>query len=769
MAKKAFIIAIKNYKQLHPLPGTHEHALAFRKFLIESQWLKPENIYFCTEDPTIEGRTADATRPAIKMEMERLRASGDQEASEELFFYFSGHGFCYTDIDDKPTADVLAAADYVGLNDPNASDKCLKLDEIQSWLKMCLGVVSRGENEPAPGHYYFIDACRNLVSERDLKVSPLGLRYQVSRKKKPSVFTLYSAGTGALAPADDEFPTVLLDGLNGHGRAKRPYQDTFAVVFDSLSEYVAQRLKIDLNPRSDGSGGVIKVMPKQLNYTCTITVYNADGADTFKVEVRNRLQQVIQNLQFTFVGKGRSFNAAPDDYFVRVELVSPPGEVVTPTAPQRADLYDDCALTYAKQPPPSPIVLRDIEVTPEPATGMLNVIAPYAAEVVVREGEKDIARSPVAAQAELAPGHYVIETRDARGITVDRRPVTVAPGQDETLDLREFRTSPLRDALRSEIQGQHLYGSVDFSESLGWTPDQGLDLWLALIGAARITGGADDYSKLSPLPLATFDHAQPGDAPFYVLAGFEQPNVQFRAHLSTSWREPPVPVAPHPTFPGLFELVERASQASHRYLTLQVDGTVPITVGVHSLPNRGTLVTVSREPSGALRIQQFMFALKGLEWSLPQGSGVWPDQTQKALQEVSAPLRLARRCVEVQRAFSRSQELDHVLSSQELDFLLYFKWYEPVVALLAAYELIRRGETEALPEVVRNLRRHFADLPDTDALARLAELDWKMPTKPPLVLEGFQALDLMTTMPFDIPPGDAQLFRGPWTMWRGLV
>src|SRR5262249_36221756 len=158
----------------------------------------------------------------------------------------------------------------------NASDKCLKLDEIQSWLKMCLGVVSQGQNEPAPGHYYFIDACRNFVSERDLKVSPLGLRYQVSRKKKPSVFTLYSANTGALAPPDDEFPTALLDGLNGHGRAKRPYLDTFAVVFDSLSEYVAQRLKSDLNPRSDGSGGVIKVMPKQLNYTCTITVDNAD-------------------------------------------------------------------------------------------------------------------------------------------------------------------------------------------------------------------------------------------------------------------------------------------------------------------------------------------------------------------------------------------------------------------------------------------------------------------------------------------------------------
>jgi len=290
------------------------------------------------------------------------------------------------------------------------------------------------------------------------------------------------------------------------------------------------------------------------------------------------------------------------------------------------------------------------------------------------------------------------------------------------------------------------------------------------MGAARITGGADDYSKLSPLPLATFDQVVQGDAPIYVLAGFERPDVDFRARLSADWRGGPLlPVPPHPQFPGLFELVERASRPAYRYLTLQIDGAVPVTVGVCSLANRATLVTVTREPTGTVRIQQFMFALKALEQYLPQRGGLWPanDPWTPELAQVSAPLRLARRCVEVQRAFAQSQQLDEVLSTQELEFLLYFKWFEPIVALLAAYELVRRGEMQSLPTVVNNLRAFFGNLPDTDALARLAGLPWTLPAAPPLLLEGFQALDLMAGDP-RIPPGESLLFRGPWTMWRGL-
>ena len=135
---------------------------------------------------------------------------------------------------------------------------------------------------------------------------------------------------------------------------------------------------------------------------------------------------------------------------------------------------------------------------------------------------------------------------------------------------------------------------------------------------------------------------------------------------------------------------------------------------------------------------------------------------------MKAPLRLVRRCVEVQRAFERAQDLGQVLTATELQFLLYFKWFEPIIALMSAYELIRRGQLESLPVVVANLREYFHSLPDTEALAKLADVAWKMPSGPPLLLEGFQALNLMAQRP-RVPPGDALVFRGPWTMGRGLA
>jgi hypothetical protein len=182
---------------------------------------------------------------------------------------------------------------------------------------------------------------------------------------------------------------------------------------------------------------------------------------------------------------------------------------------------------------------------------------------------------------------------------------------------------------------------------------------------------------------------------------------------------------------------------------------------------RGTLVTLSQSRTGALQIQQFILPLRRFRNQLPEGSGLWIGGGDPALNDVSEPLGLIRRCVEVQRAFARGQELRGIMTANELEFLLYFKWFEPIVALLAAYELVRRGEMTALPTVVGNLRNFFKGLPDTEALARLASLPPVMPTVPPLVLEGFQALNLMSDQTA-LPPVEALVFRGPWTMWRGL-
>jgi hypothetical protein len=268
------------------------------------------------------------------------------------------------------------------------------------------------------------------------------------------------------------------------------------------------------------------------------------------------------------------------------------------------------------------------------------------------------------------------------------------------------------------------------------------------------------------LPLANFDG--PGiDTAVYVLAGLEQSNATLRAVLSPDWRAKPAPIPPHKDFPGLFEVVAPSGPPGFRYLTAQVDQNAPMTFGVCSLPKRGTLVTLSQARTGALQIQQFILPLRGFKNQLPEGSGLWIGGGDPALNDLSAPLGLIRRCVDVQRAFARGQDLRAVMTANELEFLLYFKWFEPIIALLAAYELVRRGDMNLLPTVVGNLRNYFKGLPDTEALAALAHLPPVVPDVPPLVLEGFQALNLMSDRP-GLPPVESLVFRGPWTMWRGV-
>jgi hypothetical protein len=764
MAKRAFIIAIENYKQMQEglnstLPDTHKHALEFRDWLIGTQGLQAPDIFFCAEE-AVSGRTSDATRPAIKQELKRFKDFA-KDTTDDMYFYFSGHGFSYVDVDDIPTADVLLAADYVKRDE--SGDACLKLDEIQKWLKMCLGSVT-APGSTRCGHYYFIDACRNKVTEREIKVAALGLTFDPSVRKKAPVYTLCSTTSGTVASVAGGFPEALIDGLNGKGKAKRFFEGTFTVLFDSLRGYIERRLDTDLDPRTEGGDGVIRKLDPSLKHTCAVSVKDAAAQDEFQVEVKNDLKQVVES--FTFKGPARSFEAAPDDYYVQVRPKSPATAIVEPSAPVSADLYEDCALQFEKR---IPRVVRGGPRRPAAAaplpTALVNIIVPEGAQVVVRGGKDKSKHLQSSDVLELAPGTYRMETHDARGVVVDRREITLKAGE-QMVDLRQLPASPLRHALLGAIPGTHKHGVVDFSESLGPTPDNGLDLWLGLIGASRITGGPGDFSKLGLLPLATFEG--PGDTALYVLAGFEQPNVRLRAVIADDWRMPPVPVAPHPAFPGLFEIIGPPRPPGFKYLTVQVDDNAPITLGTYSLHGRGTLVTLAQKLTGALQIQQFILPLRKFLSALPEGSGLWLVDSIKELDDVNGPLRLVRRCVEIQRAFARDEDLFGSLSATELQFLLQFRWFEPIVAVLTCYELARRGDLQILRTVVGNLRRYFKGLPDNEALARLAGLEPIMPPMPPIVLEGFQALNLMPDQP-GLPPAQALAFRGVWTMWRGLV
>ncbi len=117
MAARALIIAIENYPAVQvggiakQLPGTLQAGFDFKAWLLAkwaSEGRADTQLIFCSDpvQPGGIGATADDIRGALL----QLKADG-QSATEELFFFFSGHGFSFVD---KPgsRADFVMASDF---------------------------------------------------------------------------------------------------------------------------------------------------------------------------------------------------------------------------------------------------------------------------------------------------------------------------------------------------------------------------------------------------------------------------------------------------------------------------------------------------------------------------------------------------------------------------------------------------------------------------------------------------------------------------------
>jgi hypothetical protein len=770
--RRAFLIAIEHYPQMQAgfaqtLSGTHDAAEQFRNWLKTTHGLEDAHIYFCTENASLPGRTADADLAGIVAELKRLHKECVDQV-EELYFFFSGHGFSYVDVDGSRLADVLLASNFQTVND-SGRDACLKLDEVQKWLKVCLG---------GRDHYYFIDACRNLVTESQSKVAELGLTFsqQAHSMKGPTIYTLYSTTEGATAAAGNVssgFPGVLLRGLNGTGRAKRWEGANMAVLFDPLAEYVGRSLgeqqAIDL--RKDGfRPGLIREFPPT-RYTCTMTVQNAAAQDAFNAVISTRGLAVAASFAVTGSGPHISPPLVPDDYLLEMQS-SQSGINVEPLDPLPADFYDDCQFRFEKRVNStarsgsvrafgaSPGGLPVSRLTVRAAAGELVRVVDVTRGDVKAEGQRGTF------SLSLAPARYRVEGSDEHGVALGAREVTLASGADEALDLTTMDRTPIRNAILAHLEdsgADHQPGSIDLSETLGPSPDQRLDFWLGVIGAGRILGGHDNgnphYRKIGRLPLANFEHHPVGSSAAYLLAGFEKPELTFAATIGDDPMAAVVPQAGHPGFPGLYEVIARDLPAGHHYVSVATGQQVPVTFGIVTVPNRVTLVTVTHSTRGSLRIQHLVLSPSHLEGH--QGFPMPP---------VSERLRAVRRIVEIQRAFAKGLELRELLTANELDELLYLKCMEPTVCFLAAYELVRRGTMDKLPMVVGNLRRFYGSLPDVEALAKLGErpdLPWTVPDQPPLVLDGLMAFDLMREKHPRLPRHAD--FRGPWSIWRGVA
>jgi hypothetical protein len=772
MAIRALIIAIENYGQastgglVSKLEGTTADAEAFRDWLL-SKKVKSAIDIALLKDPT-KSQICDAFRNLV---------DAGRDDTEELYVFYSGHGFCYTDspMQRKP-ADVLVGSEFKNLQD--SGDACVPLNTIQYALFQSLG----------PGnHFYFVDACRNTVSLGKVNPGGLGWTRDASRIGQPEVFTLFSTARGNVATVRSGFAPAVVDGLGGTGRAKRREGTEMWVSFDSLRRYLELRLaqKVDANP-GGGSGRILKIDPIP-NYCCDIEVTNADAGDSFTAVVKNAFQISVGS-PITFQGRQTAVQQPPDDYFVEV---ASPQYSISP-AQQPADLYDDCSLKFLKKPP-----LR-AGAPPPPEVVKLSLNAPPHTRVELtnlRTGEIfDAGRK---FDDEVTPGPYRVRllepgwtaVRDFR-LLVDPRATdaTMSAQLRETyryiaraggLDINVGERTPneLRDSLLQLIPGQHDSSTVDFSESLGPLANQDLSLWLSIIGASRIIGDDGQFSKLGNLPLASFDDVKEGDSPVYALIGLEAGretiagSVENDGFTDTARKA----VREVPSVPGLYELRANVGPGLH-IVNLKIGDTAAFATVAYTIRNRATLFTVARDGAGTTRIHQFILPLGKLRHLLSiDEQNLQPQNFLEAIRFTTLAQKQVSRLRPVGPSRDGGPSADPKLAEDERRWmdLLYGKWLDPVMAVMAAYELARSvGRSDEvnleLDVALGNLRKYFGELPDVELVAKIARRPNQPARKLPLFLAGIQALggDL-SFLPPSLPANKLD-YTGPWVTWLGI-
>ncbi len=870
MAARAFVIAIEDYQEggfLPPLEGCNRDAESFIRWMLEKKLkdVKAEDVpkfLRCCSNERLEWRTAGTKSGEIIDELAKSVKDWADNTSE-FFFFFSGHGFSYSDSAWQKSVDVLVASDFTGLE--TGGRACLSLSEIQVKLWKSLGPRH---------HYYFVDACRNQIPADQLSLSGTGLGFKTSELGTPTVYKMFSTALNRTSDTQSGFTPMLVRGLRGGGRAKGLRSNRMYVIFDLLCEYMKRSMKpsgqdVDFNHEGSGEGYILEINPVEKS-VCEIVVEGAGAEDEFALVVRD-----IKGLdtEYAFKGSSHKVELFPDEYFLELKHAS--GAIVRkePPPPDAVDFYDPrvirfefkrpaaalspattvtekSAATTVTQPPAAMPArasaealvdeLLEDEVTLNQAVAALkrlyaerarnryaeqsarggaldflrdlfsgfnptalSVAAPAASKVEVESlrgaptsvDDSSSASLPLTAtlslkaaaetevqaenlttgeilkgagelEGEVAPGEYVVRLVE-RGVTVSRRNVTLKAGERLTLDLLARPKDKIRDTIIRAVGADTVEGASVFSEhALGPLVNDDLALWLSLFGASRIVGMPGEFSKLVRLKLETFDDVKEGESVVYVLAGFEKSEGVFGVGLSSGesveWERPR-------EVEGLYKIYERRfdAESGARLLSLKLPAQPPATFAVQCLPNRATLAAFAEDKEGRLTFHQFLLPLRHLFEHLGPNVQAYAERNM---------LGVVRTMALAQSQFARKRPVQKLLKETDKetwDDLVNHRWLDPLMALVAAYDIIRNGTIEQsrtlLGLVNSALRKEFDGMGDVEAIAKLIDAQWSTPSSPPLLLDGVLAFDdTQEKQMLPLSP-DRLDYTSGWTAWRGAV
>ena len=131
------------------------------------------------------------------------------------------------------------------------------------------------------------------------------------------------------------------------------------------------------------------------------------------------------------------------------------------------------------------------------------------------------------------------------------------------------------------------------------------------------------------------------------------------------------------------------------------------------------------------------------------------------------PLQTVRFIALAQKQLAEQRRMEPSIDDSAIERwqdLLWGKWLDPVMAIMACYELLRAGEPID-PVVSNNLQQSYGQLPDVAAIQTRVGGPVKWPDAVPMFLTGVRTFP---ELQLPLPKGKLD-FSSPWTSWIGAV
>jgi len=761
--RRAIVIGIERYPALTAshsttgavglgagdVPGAADDAVAFYTWLREVEGLAEEEISLHLSPSSHHPRAKEATFDALQQAVADVREQANRIA--RLYVFFSGHGFSFQSSNAGDLEDLIACADFKSVE--RTANLAVKIGDLCRYLR------GMGPCE----QYFFFDACRNSVASSPLSVGSLGLNAALDPSiSESSRFLLFSSRPDGMTRAPSPFTEVLLDGLQGKGTAKVWRGRKLLLTFESLKEYVAERMKAlgHSAPFRDVWGslpGVLRELDPQTRVECRIEVEGVAPGDLL---VGTASLYEIETPPFELPGGKGVCLVAPNSYVVTIGAKDSRYFIAPATV--EADLYDNTRLQFSARPAPPP------EPTSPPDSSTRSSLMPPGFEVSAGEGPDDFS-SPEPSIPSLAeggevrftipPGEVALELEDALGRPCEVRLVDrgeasakLPPGRyhaqliedgevvsEQVLTVRSdgprrFDLTPTPgDALRFGIAAARAGLDCVTSKDATGHLDQRLSAYLTALAADLAEGCANRLGTMPPLRL------DPPAGLGALLCLFAADRLDPSLLLASAGAPRALlEAAPCPGIPGLWIATADLLPGSH--LIGWATGDEGASTVIPLVEGRVTALVIV-ERSGEPRSQNV--------YLLPIGSPL-----------SGAEIRWMERA---QRAFAEGR----VVSEPKVASL------DPILQSLLVHARLREGRVDEARALLESLRAASPELPDTAVLEGLLATWSAGPltlSGLPVFAEGLSLLEEASAVSSAEavawhPPIAEVSWRGPWTRW----